>query len=31
MSHTETTPYSWFERIKSALIGALVGLVLLIG
>ncbi|MGM4909539.1 TMEM43 family protein [Rhizobium sp. 768_B6_N1_8] len=31
MSHTETTYTSWFERIKSALIGALVGLVLLIG
>ena len=31
MSHTETTYTSWFERIKSALIGALIGLVLLIG
>lgn len=31
MSHTETTYTSWFARIKSALIGALVGLALLIG
>lgn len=30
MSHTETTHTSWLERIKSALIGALLGLVLLV-
>ncbi len=31
MSHTETTYTSWFERIKNALIGAVIGLVFLIG
>lgn len=31
MSYTETTYTSWFARIKNALVGALIGLVLLIG
>lgn len=31
MSYTETTTTSWFQRIKGALTGALIGLLLLVG